>query len=410
MVADDVEAAVGEGVEGFADDVAGAEPEGRRDLVAVGAEDVVELGVGEAGAESLDGDAGGGAAHFEIEAFAEGGHPGLGGAVADVFDAAAEAGDGGDVDDAAGVAGGHGGEDGAAEADGGEDVEAVHLHLAVEGGFVEEAFGAEAGVVDEEVGAGGFKAGGDAFEGGLGGEVFDEGIGVAELGGELAEAVLAAGDEKEIVAAGAQLPRELRADAGRCAGYDCECHLLVFSPKGPPRMSPLQFTTPWAPAWALPALLFVAAPFLYYSRQTRVFLPFLAILAYWAAAAIGNRRHVEVTAAGVTIRDLPLPVGFGASLPRAAIARVSSRSIGPRGDLRFAVSVELTGGRRVDLHRHYRDFDEAQATAREAARVLGGVEHRHLPPEEDDWALPRGAVGAWVAAAAVALAAGARFL
>ena len=175
-------------------------------------------------------------------------------------------------------------------------------------------------------------------------------------------------------------------------------------------MNGLQWTTSWAPAWAVPALLCVAVPLLYYSRQTRIFLPFLAILAYWAAAAIANRRHVEVTPAGVTIRDLPLPVGFGTSLPRAGMARVVSRSIGPRGDLRFAVSVELTGGGRVDLHREYRDFFEAQATGREVARVLGAIEYRHLPPEEDDWALPRGAVAAWVAAAAVALAAGARFL
>lgn len=175
-------------------------------------------------------------------------------------------------------------------------------------------------------------------------------------------------------------------------------------------MNALQLTTSWAPQWAVPALLCVAAPFLYYSRQTRVFLPFLAILAYWAAAAIANRRHVEVTPAGVAIRDLPLPAGFGASLPRAAIARVSSRSIGPRGDLRFAVSVELTDGGRVDLHREYRDFFSAQATAREVARVLGETEYRHLPPEEDRYALPRGAVGAWVAAAALALAVGARYL
>jgi hypothetical protein len=175
-------------------------------------------------------------------------------------------------------------------------------------------------------------------------------------------------------------------------------------------MNAMQLTTSWAPSWAIPALLCVAAPFLYYSRQTRVFLPFLAILAYWAAAAIANRRHVEVTPGGVAIRDLPLPAGFGASLPRAGIAQVVSRSIGPRGDLRFAVSVELADGRRVDLHREYRDFFEAQATAREVARVLAPIDYQHLPPGPDDNALPRAPLIGWAAAGLAALAVGARFL
>src|SRR6185437_4655201 len=132
------------------DDIVRLPPEEAWNFVAIDADHIMEFAVGEAGAERLHFYFRSGAAEFHVKAEREGGHPGFGGAVADVAFRLAEAGDRRYVDDRAVASRDHVGERRVGEAHGGHDVKLVHLFLTVEVGGPEAAEGAEACVVDQE--------------------------------------------------------------------------------------------------------------------------------------------------------------------------------------------------------------------------------------------------------------------
>lgn len=211
------------------DDLFGSHPEaGASELVTLDAKSSVKLGVSEAGAEGLHGYLGGKASQFEVKTFGEGSHPAFCGTVADAAGVVDEGRNRRHVDDGAEIARNQIAESRVSQAHGSHHVQLVHRFLSIKRRFPEPAHGAEACIVDKQREAV-FKADsfGDGGKIGLGGKVrlhhFDSGWESArEFNGELLQAILAAGDEKEIVF-GRELAGECGADTAGSAGDGNQC-------------------------------------------------------------------------------------------------------------------------------------------------------------------------------------------
>ena len=133
-----------------------------------------------------------------------------------------EGGGRGEVEHGAAAALDHPGDERAAELVQRGDVELDHLALAVLVGLIEAAVLAEPGVVGQpgHVALAPQQLGREGRARLLVAEVagVDVGRARAELGAQLVEALAAAGDERDVVAAARELAGELGADAGRGAG------------------------------------------------------------------------------------------------------------------------------------------------------------------------------------------------
>ena len=116
----------------------------------------------------------------------------------------------------------HAGKEGAGQGHHRLAVDPHHLGLALDRELAEAPAQPEAGVVDQQVHLDAELLDPAEQLGGLAGEVAgDDVCGGREPVGELPQALLAAGDEHQLVAAGGELPRELLADARRRARYQC---------------------------------------------------------------------------------------------------------------------------------------------------------------------------------------------